>query len=322
MNMRHVVAACALLAATPTLAAVQWVGDFESGNLSQWTGRQEVSTDRLAIVADPVNQGKFALRVLVKQGDDPINASGNRNELFQVGRTEEGTEAYYRWSTMFAPDFPSAKDWQLFAQWHQPEDCCGSPPIQLYVYGEEMRFTVSTNQTEVWRAPLQRGVWHDFILHVRFSDNPKVGFVELWYDGQQVVPKTFAATRANSYLKLGLYRSESIRPDGVLYQDAMVRGETLEDVMPPAAKPPAPPDPGPAPSPTPTPTPTPPTNPPGSSAPEIASSGSSGGPSAGGCSAGTGGPALAVGLLAGSALLQLQARRRRRGLVRIVHDKK
>ena len=305
MNMRHVVAACALLAATPSLAAVQWVGDFESGNLNQWTGTQVVSTDRLSIVADPVNQGKFALRVLVKQGDDPINASGNRNELFQVGRTEEGTEAYYRWSTMFAPNFPSADEWQLFAQWHQPEDCCGSPPIQFYVHGEELRFTVSTNQTEVWRAPLQRGVWHDFILHVRFSDNPKVGFVELWYDGQHVVPKTFAATRANAYLKLGLYRSESIRADGVLYQDAMVRGETLEDVMPPAAKPPAP-DPGPGPAPT------PPANSSSSSAPQIASSNSAGGgASAGGCSAGAGGPALAMGLIAGSALLQLQARRRR-----------
>ena len=29
----------------------------------------------------PARQGSYALKVTVKQGDDPINASGNRNEL-------------------------------------------------------------------------------------------------------------------------------------------------------------------------------------------------------------------------------------------------
>ena len=312
MHIRHAAAAIAMLAATPCLAAVRWAGDFESGNLNQWTKRQEVSADRLAIVSDPVHQGRYALRVTVKQGDDPINASGNRNELVQLDDTREGTEAYYRWHTMFAPDFPSAEAWQLFAQWHQPEDCCGSPPIQFYVYGEELRFTVSEQQKQVWRAPLERGVWQDFILHVRFSDDPRVGFVELWHNGELVVPKTYAATRADSYLKLGLYRAESIRPTGVLYQDGMVRGETLEDVMPAASPPPSPTppaDPGPPNTPQP-PTPTPPTPGGGSSGTTIASSGSSGGPSTGGCSAAASAPALAaVGLLA--TLVQLRDRRRR-----------
>ncbi|HEY8209271.1 MAG TPA: polysaccharide lyase [Myxococcaceae bacterium] len=311
MNMRHLVAACGLLAVTPCLAAVQWAGDFESGNVNQYTGTQEVSADRLQVVSSPVHQGKYALKVLVKHGDNPIHASGHRNELFQKGGTEEGAEAYYRWSTMFADDFPSAKDWQLFAQWHQPEDCCGSPPIQFYVYGEEIRFTVSSAQTQVWRTPLKRGVWHDFVLHVRFSDDAKVGFVELWYDGQHVLDKTYAATRANGYLKLGLYRSTSITQDGVLYQDAMVRGDTLEDVMPPSLTPPqGPPDQGPGQPPSGS--DSPPSSP-SSGAPEMASNGASGaGAGAGGCSAGTGAPALAAGLLAGTALLQ--ARRRRHAL--------
>ena len=307
MQTRHVIAAVALLAATPCLAAIQWSGDFESGNVNQYTGTQEVSSDRLQVVADPVHQGKYALKVTVKQGDNPINASGNRNELFKEGRTEEGTETYYRWSTMFPADYPSANDWQLFAQWHQPEDCCGSPPIQFYVRGEEIRFTVSTAQTEVWKTPLERGVWHDFILHVKFSDNENVGFVELWYDGQHVVPKTSAATRANDYLKLGLYRAASIEPTAVLCQDAMVRGDTLEDVMPPSSSPPR--DPGP-PATTPTPPSGPTTPPTSSNSPSLASSGSSGAGAGGGCSASTGAPALALALLAGSALLS----RRRRGV--------
>jgi hypothetical protein len=312
MPIRRIAFALTLLAAAPCFASVQWAGDFESGNLNQWTGKQTVSADRLQIVSDPVRQGRFALRVLVRHGDDPINASGNRNEVWQQGRTEEGTETYYRWSTMFAPDFPSANDWQLFAQWHQPEDCCGSPPIQFYVYGEEIRFTVSTGQTLVWRTPLQRGAWHDFVLHVRFSNDARVGFVELWYDGEHVLPKTYAATRANDYLKLGLYRSEAITADGVLYQDGMIRGDTLEDVMPPAPQPPPSPTPPPAQTPpgqTP-PSTHPPSNPVGSPTVDTGG-GSPGGPAAsGGCSATGTAPLLAAGLLGMAAMLRASRRRR------------
>ncbi len=34
-------------------------------------------------------------------------------------------------------------------------------------------------------------------------------------------------------LKQGLYRNASIVPDGIVFHDAMIKGETLDDVMPP-----------------------------------------------------------------------------------------
>ncbi len=34
-------------------------------------------------------------------------------------------------------------------------------------------------------------------------------------------------------LKQGLYRNASIVPDGIVFLDAMIKGETLDDVMPP-----------------------------------------------------------------------------------------
>lgn len=85
------------------------MADFETAHLSQWIGLQIVDdpvNPRALIVPWPVAQGLFALRVLVRQGDDPIHASGNRNEL--VGSTDyEGSEYYYRWSTLFDDSFPS-----------------------------------------------------------------------------------------------------------------------------------------------------------------------------------------------------------------------
>ena len=80
-----------------------------------------------------------------------------------------------------------------------------------------------------------RGVWHDFVLHVRWSASADLGFVELWYDGQKVLERTvlqtlFAGTY--TYLKQGLYRDSAIQPTGVVYHDGMTIGTSLADVAP------------------------------------------------------------------------------------------
>ena len=41
--------------------------------------------------------------------------------------------------------------------------------------------------TTLWSAPLLRGVWHDFVVHVYFSATK--GYIEFWYDGVQALPK-------------------------------------------------------------------------------------------------------------------------------------
>src|SRR5688572_13304109 len=99
---------------SPALAGVVWRGDFETGNRTQYSGAQMVSADRLQVVSSPVAEGRYALKATVMQGDDPINSSGNRNELLYLSNETAGTEYYYRWKVMFAPDFPSVKTWQLF----------------------------------------------------------------------------------------------------------------------------------------------------------------------------------------------------------------
>ena len=85
-----------LLFSTAAHASVLWRGDFETGDRSQWTGTEMISADRLQIVQDPVRQGRYALKARVYQGDDPINASGNRNELsYSKNMPSPGDERYY-----------------------------------------------------------------------------------------------------------------------------------------------------------------------------------------------------------------------------------
>ncbi|WP_245768944.1 polysaccharide lyase [Stigmatella aurantiaca] len=230
----------ALLMPALASAATLWKGDFETGNHSQWSRLQSVASDRLQVVTDVVREGRYALKVTVKKGDDPINASGNRNELLYLSHETTNTDYFYKWSTLFPKNYPSADKWQVFAQWHQ-NGCCGSPPLEFYVVGEEMRLRVGGSSGRiVWKAPLKREVWNDFVMHVKWSSDAKVGFVELYKDGKLVLPKTMAATqfgKEKNYLKLGLYRDESISPTATLYHDGFVMGTTLADVMPP---PPAP----------------------------------------------------------------------------------
>ncbi|WP_342381311.1 heparin lyase I family protein [Myxococcus stipitatus] len=223
----------------PTGASVVWVGDFESGDRNQWTRAQMVSADRLAVVSSPRRQGAYALKATVRKGDDPINSSGNRNELVRMTREATGSEYYYRWSTMFDSTFPNAKTWQLFTQWHQDADSGGSPPVEFYVYGDEIRLNIGGNPgTIVWRTPLVRGRWMDFIFHVRWSPDAKVGFVELYLDGKVVLPKRYIATQYRgmlNYLKIGLYRNDTVTQTGIVYHDGWMMARKLEDVLSPTA---------------------------------------------------------------------------------------
>jgi hypothetical protein len=217
---------------TPPPSTVVWTGNFETGDRSQWSGAQMVSADRLQVVSSPLREGRYALKVTVKQGDNPINASGNRNELYRMTHEAVGSEYYYRWSTMFAPDFPSPKTWQLFAQWHH-EGNSGSPPVEFVVNNGQL--SLNCSGTQVWQAPLVRGVWQDFVFHARWSPNASVGFVELYHNGQLVLPKRSCATQFSgmlNYLKVGLYRNSTVAPVGVLYHDGWTMGRTLADVLP------------------------------------------------------------------------------------------
>ncbi len=229
-------------------ASTLWRGNFETGNISQWSKSQRVASDRLMVVTDVVREGRYALKATVRRGDDPIHSSGNRNELVYFSRETSGMEYFYKWSTLFPENFPFSRKWQVFAQWHQ-EGCCGSPPLELYVVGDEMRMRVGGSSGKVvWRAPLVRGQWHDFVLRVKWSPDPRVGFVELYKDGKLAAPKTMAATqfgREKNYLKLGLYRDSSISPVSVVYHDGFTIATKLEDVLalpaaPVEALPPAP----------------------------------------------------------------------------------
>jgi hypothetical protein len=210
-------------------ARVIWRGDFETGDVSQWSSEQSVSFDRLKVKKGPVRQGRYALEVTVRPGDNPIRASGNRNELVFTDDDPAGEERVYAWSTLWPEGYVSAPTWQLFTQWHHSGNG-GSPPVEFYVNDETVYLRVSGEV--LWTAPLERGRWHDFVFRVKWATN---GWVELLYDGASVLDRTPARTLfpgQGVYLKQGLYRNASVRHVQKILHDGMTVATALEDVLP------------------------------------------------------------------------------------------
>jgi hypothetical protein len=227
-----IILATATYSVSALAAQPLWSGDFETGDLSQWSPKldlQEGATDRLSVVGEPVREGRHALRATVKHGD--LNNNGSRAEVvLRDPMFREGDERWFHWHTMFPADFEPSPKWALYTQWHASGF---GVPVGFNVHGETLSFRVMGHEYDgagkwdagtLWKEQLRRGKWNEYLLHVKFSDNPNIGFVELWVDGELVVPKTMHATLDPgdyAYLKMGLYRDKSINWDQSIYHDGM-----------------------------------------------------------------------------------------------------
>ena len=214
-------------------------GDFETGDLTQWDEdrTQSVGSDRLRVVTDPVRQGRYALRVEVREGDDPIGSGNPRAELLRKSqRDPEGSVRYYAWSTLVSSEYPVEESWQVFLQFKQ--EASGSPPVQFGAGGGDIGFSVDGGEVEGWHGPLVTDRWYDFVLGAKWSPDPSVGWLELWVNGRLVAPRRNFPTMYRddegrtlpNYVKLGYYRSEDIERPGVIYHDAFRVGRTRESV--------------------------------------------------------------------------------------------
>lgn len=209
-----------------------WVGDMETGDFSQFddTPWNQVGSPDPEIVSDRVRDGKRALAVTIPPG-------GNRNELVpDIPKLTEGDELYFGFSTYLAPGFPVDAGWQVLAQWKN--DGTGSPPVSLKV--ENGQFLVhggyghpsGNREFRVPIGPAKAGVWDDWVWHIRFSDTPSKGFVEVWRNGEVAVERFSPDSGTlypglDSYLKIGYYRNPGIDTEGTVYIDNWRIGSSL-----------------------------------------------------------------------------------------------
>lgn len=247
--MRTLIAATLILLTTAGQSAcgrVLWSGDFSTGDLSQWTGRPQYQnapepSDRLKVVP---GDGGPHLEATVRPGD--LHSNGARAEvLLDKPMFRDGDETWFRWQTCFPADFKAEETWHVWTQWHQTLPLGnGGPPVAFELHGDQLRLRLQAGLYDarqdwaggvVWRAPLDRGRWHTYVLHVKWSQDPKIGFVELWVDGKPAVPLTRHSTLDTDgvvYLKQGLYRDRKIGFPQTVWHRGMIVADDRKDVLP------------------------------------------------------------------------------------------
>jgi hypothetical protein len=269
---------------------VIWKGNFEEGPTSLsghcsygdngWCGQQSVRAQQIQVTDDPAFEGRHAVRFEVQYGDVFRSYSDERSLLSPPPQMweDEGNERWYRWQAMWPEGWvgsypkwdelsnPSSRsNGGSLVEWHHDANGGvegGSAP--LYIRGEDKYITMclvdqatSTCRETFNLAELQRGHWHDFVMHAKWSSNSSVGFIEIWIDGVNVLPKHMASNKypgMRNYLLIGLYRNVHIGdpnmlfPDGthvygtdgtpsVAYVDGFIAGKTKESVLPPDSTP-------------------------------------------------------------------------------------
>lgn len=220
------------LLANMASAEVIWRADFETGTTEQW--KSPPKSDAVKVVTSPVREGKFALRI---DGTNAAKRGDNDRIEFQhqpkPPGTAEGTERYFGWS-VFLPQ-KLTKDHHCLGYFEARN--IWSQLMSFEASGEDIRYSTRVPYALHWtgKGKLTPNRWHDFAVHVFWSRDPKKGFVEVWFDGENVVPKTMTATLKDenpAFFQIGLFRKTSEVPETIIF-DHVVEATTLAEVTPP-----------------------------------------------------------------------------------------
>ncbi len=220
-----------LMPAGPVAAEVLWRGDFETGTTEQWHGVPRSAS--VKVVTDPVREGKYALRI------DGTNAA-RRGKLDRIEfqhqpappGTTEGTERYYGWS-IFVPkkltdDYHGLGYFETKNSWRQL--------MAFEARGTDVIYSTRVPYALRWsgKGKFTPGRWHDFAVHVLWSRDAEKGFVEAWFDGEQVAPRAKTATLLDAnpaFFQIGFIRNTSDVPETIIF-DHVIEATTLKEVTP------------------------------------------------------------------------------------------
>jgi hypothetical protein len=228
---------------------VLWSADAERAAAAEWASSRAdppgpapcpysappdlTGTTKIRRVTDPAAQGRYAYAITTAHGD---NCDGERTELGQSNPSRagfedrlfhEGDERWISFQVRLAPNFDVRVDtWRVIVQFHQPAGDLGPPPLALQVTNGDFALYKGDANVEsggtvpIWRAPAHNDRWIRFTLHVKFSPDPAVGFVELFGNPgsgavRALLPRTQTYTMkkdANGvavplHARIGIYRN-------------------------------------------------------------------------------------------------------------------
>ena len=200
----------------------------------------------------PDRFGDTSERFEVRPGDcsrghdgwDDCSTNRERSELAQTGGQNDGSEYWYGWSIFFPDEFENMYPTQVtLGQFHQ----IGGKPVFMFKNGEppsyysyhvepggywlqDRTYPASPRSYNLIDEKDLRGVWHDILVHARWSRKDD-GFFRVWVNGTQRVDRDGKTmTKSKVYFKYGIYR-RGLRPKTVtqvVYYDEILRGKSRE----------------------------------------------------------------------------------------------
>ncbi len=269
---------------------ILWTGDAEqpwddslSGKRwpdnNEWVSFSCEDRSRFDQVTAGAVQGRRAYRIEVHDGDDSY---GERCEL-DNGNTEakrlhhqllfhDGQEAWVAFQTFLPLNFSFASDGApvsfkndggLIMQIKQLGSC-GTPALGIVssrtvfaLRNSAASHCESGPMRSLWKVPMVMGRWVRWLQHIRFSTDPRVGFIATWYDpdglGLRQIPPTLdlghrvienriythtqkaptghpdpacPADDVCSHARIGIYRDPDVSGTSVIYHDGWTVAKT------------------------------------------------------------------------------------------------
>lgn len=202
--------------------------DFETGDLSQWSGI-EGGGNELKVSSQRKRGGYYALRAEINKGViDTVGMRWRAEVRYPNVGGDNGShdqEGWYAISTFINNGWINHPSKDIIFQFHDIPDPCESsrrPVLSMRIQGD--RFVLNSRwdanacsrknetgqgDTIVWEGPLEKGKWVDWVLHVKWSYT-STGVIELWKDGvymqQRIGPNTYNDQKP-LYFKAGVYRA-------------------------------------------------------------------------------------------------------------------
>jgi len=193
------------ISAPSTGGSLWWSADFESGAWPSGTTFEQCG-QRIKVYSNgskpsgapaAARRGSHFVGYTVLESDvSPCTPTGNpRASGYREKIFHPGDEVWESFSVYIPNGFPSIPHFMMLQEdygapfnspppngvWLQNFDGTGN---KFYITGNYDAAT-KTN-VRVWSTKIVTGVWHDFMVHKRFATD-KSGWLEVWFDGQQVV---------------------------------------------------------------------------------------------------------------------------------------
>lgn len=222
--------------ALPASAEVYWRGNFETGDLTQWS--YLLNPAGISLSSEHNAEGRYAAHVTIEGTPGYLwknNPALNRVELQyrpEPKRNAEGSDLYFGWSFMLPELFALSR--HEFGYW---ESAPGFHQIMRFnLSGESISFQMTAMQEPLWKsdAAIQANRWYDIAMHVHWSTDPAKGYVSVWFDGDSVVARaparTLVAGDDRVFIQLGILRDVTDTVEEI-YLDNALAASSIEDIL-------------------------------------------------------------------------------------------